>query len=176
MHHRYTLKDISQIVSKSVFFDANILIYLFWPIYDKYDNVRKYASLFKALVQQKNPCVVNITILSEVINRVIRLEQSNLNRKSKNFKEFRNSTEGIKVQEDVFSIIEHTILKLFTLTDQLLSVNDIIQYLQVDTLDFNDKIIADICKKNDMVLLTHDADFITADIDILSANTKLCST
>ena len=45
--------------------------------------------------------------------------------------------------------------------------------LVVDTLDFNDKIIYDICKTYNLVLLTHDADFSKSDIDILSANPKL---
>ena len=176
MPQRYTLNDIPHIVNKSIFFDANIIIYLFWPIYDKYDNSKKYASFFKALVHQKNTCVINITVLSEVINRIIRLEQYNLNLQSERFKDFRNSPEGTKVQKDIFSIVENTILKVFTLTDQSLSIDDVIKYLQTDTLDFNDKIIADICKKNGMILLTNDADFSAADIDILSANTKLCTT
>lgn len=175
MPQRYTLQDIPHIVNKSVFFDANIIIYLFWPVYDKYHNATRYASCFNALLKQKNPCVISLTVLSEVINRIIRLEQASLNLQSQNFKDFRNSHEGMAVQNDIFSIISNTILNRFSLADQMFSVDDIITYLQADTLDFNDKIIADICRKNDMILLTHDADFIAADIDILSANTKLCS-
>ena len=173
MPQRYALKDIPRIVNKTVFFDANVIIYLFWPIYDKSNNAARYASFLNALLQQKNTCAVSLTILSEVINRIIRLEQSSLKLQAKKFKDFRNSPEGIKVQEDIFSIVRDTVLKTFSLTDQSFSRNDIIKYLQTDTLDFNDKIIADICRKNNMILLTHDADFMNTDIDILSANPKL---
>ena len=45
--------------------------------------------------------------------------------------------------------------------------------LTIDRLDFNDKIILDVCKTQDMILLTNDSDFADADVDILSANPKI---
>lgn len=55
MPQRYTLNDIPHIVNKSIFFDANIIIYLFWPIYDKYDNSKKYASFLRRLYSKRIP-------------------------------------------------------------------------------------------------------------------------
>ena len=57
--------------------------------------------------------------------------------------------------------------------DKQLMVIDIKNMLVVDKLDFNDKIIVDVCKTNNLILLTHDADFSNADVDTLSANPNL---
>lgn len=42
-------------------------------------------------------------------------------------------------------------------------------------LDFNDKLIELLCKKKNMLLLTHDFDFASSDVDILSTNRKFKS-
>ncbi|MCG9128943.1 hypothetical protein JT359_15240 [Candidatus Poribacteria bacterium] len=42
-------------------------------------------------------------------------------------------------------------------------------------LDFNDQIIAEICKENGLILVTHDGDFKSQDITILTDNNYLLS-
>lgn len=116
---------------------------------------------------------INTFVLSEVINRVLRMEWENKTGKSINFKSFRNSSEGLSVQKDIFDMIEDKILKYFQVIDKQLTTTDIKNMLIVDRLDFNDKIILDVCKARNMILLTNDADFKDTDIDILSANPKI---
>ena len=79
----------------------------------------------------------------------------------------------MQAQKDVFDIIRNRILTSFKVIDTQRTSEDIKNMLVVDTLDFNNKIIYDICKTYNLVLLTHDADFSKSDIDILSANPKL---
>ena len=123
---------------------------------------------------------INTFVLSEVINRVLRIELKNEDEKNKDkknkkkidFKSFRNSSKGKSVQKDIFDIIKNKILKYFQVIDKQLTITDIKNMLTIDRLDFNDKIILDVCKAHNMILLTHDADFKDTDIDILSANQK----
>ncbi len=176
MSNRFTLATIANISNRTVFFDANIIIYLFWPIYSKGRTPQLYASIFGQLIKNKNSLAIDTHILSEVINRILRLEyqhQDNTPNASINFKSFRNSGIGHQVQKDIFEIIINKILPLFELINKQITNTDIKKMLVIDDLDFNDKIIEDICRTQDMVLLTHDADFSNSDIDILSANYKL---
>ena len=102
---RYTSNNISNI-SNSVFFDANILIYLFWPSPSRNNLSEKYARIFAALLKKNISLYTNTFVISEVINRILRIEWDNQTSKKINFKDFRNSECGKTVQKDVFDIIK----------------------------------------------------------------------
>lgn len=173
MAGRFTAADIPGLSGRTVFFDANVILYLFWPVPSERNWSDKYASIFGKLRANKNPLAVNSFVLSEIINRVLRLEYKSYEDAYSSFKIFRNSPDGRKVQEDIFYILKDKVLNSFSVTDKQMTAADIKNMLAVDNLDFNDKIIVDVCKEYNMVLLTNDADFAAADIDILSANKNL---
>ena len=173
MAGRFTAADIPGLSGRTVFFDANVVMYLFWPVLSEGNWSDKYASIFGKLLANKNPLAVNSFILSEVINLVLRLEYNGYENAYSGFKIFRDSSDGRKVQEDIFDILKDKVLNYFSVTDKQMTAADIKNMLAVDNLDFNDKIIVDVCKEYNMVLLTNDADFAAAGIDILSANKRL---
>ena len=173
MAKRFKISDIPDLSGRTVFFDANIILYLFWPVFSKGNKLQHYSSIFGKLHSNKNPLAINTFVLSEVINRVLRIEWDNKTKKNIEFKLFRNSSEGQSIQKDIFDITKNKILKYFQVIDKQLTTDNIKNMLSLDTLDFNDKIILDVCKTHNMILLTNDADFANADIDILSANQKI---
>lgn len=168
MARKYTLKNIEQLENKSIFVDANVLIYLFWPTGSSY-WVNSYATAFRRLLKQGNALFIDFLMISEVINRIVRIEHLNIN-PNQNFKDFRNSAEGHEVLHDVYTIVQDSILSHFNVIGKKLEKQDIESFLIVDTLDFVDKVIVSICKENDFVLLTNDKDFKNTNIDILTAN------
>lgn len=172
------LKKIDNIESarqQGIFFDANVLIYIFWSVFGKNSVMAaRYSSIYKFLIKEKIPMITSCVVLSEVINRVLRIEYNNIGR-SKTFKEFRNSSEGKQTQEDIFSIIKNQIFSVFTIQDVCFTVEQLHHLLKADNIDFNDKIIVEICKAHNMILLTNDVDFYHTNIDILSRNHELCS-
>ncbi|MBD5411628.1 MAG: type II toxin-antitoxin system VapC family toxin [Treponema sp.] len=172
MANRFKQADISALSGRTIFFDANVVIYLFWLVFSP-ENEKSYSSILKSLLLHKNQLAVDTGVLSEVINRILRYEWHLRAKKNSNFKVFRNTCDGMQAQKDVFDIIRNRILTSFKVIDTQRTSEDIKNMLVVDTLDFNDKIIYDICKTYNLVLLTHDADFSKSDIDILSANPKL---
>ena len=113
---------------------------------------------------------MNEIVLSEIINRVLRTEFNKTELPKEKFKEFRDSAEGKSVQEDIYKIIKNRILNIFQITNESFSKEDFDSMLTVTKLDFNDKLIELLCKKKNMLLLTHDFDFSLSDVDILSAN------
>lgn len=174
---RYKNSDIEKLKNKTIFFDANVLIYIFWPIYNSNKNWPKtYSSIFESLLKNKFNMAINIAVISEVFNRVIRFEHKNFCNRDNNsieFKAYRNTKDGKDAQKLIYDIIKSKILSCFDLTDKMFSTKEIEELLVLDKLDFNDKIIFSLCKEKNMVLLTNDSDFAQSDIDILSANPKL---
>ncbi len=168
MATKYKLQDIAQLNGRDVFLDANILIYLFWPTGQHlFEN--NYACVFSHLLRQNNKLYVDFLVISEVINRVVRIEHQKLNPAQK-FKEFRNSQEGQDTLKDIYLIVKDEILSKLNVIGKAFNKQEIENSLIVDKLDFVDKAIVTLCKKNTLVLLTNDKDFKDSDLDILTCN------
>ncbi len=178
MANRYDKNQVSLLVGKTIFFDANILIYLFWSSASNWAE-REYSSIFGKLLKQKNIFVVDFMVISEIINRVIRIEyakyllQKALTNKQLTFKNYRDSQDGHQMLNEINNVIENKLFLHFDIVEKSFNELDIKNLLSIDKLDFNDKALVQICSENNFVLLTNDGDFIAADIDILSANNQL---
>lgn len=172
MKMRYTASSIPHLRDRTVLFDANSLLYIFWPTTPDSQESIDYGSILASLMKYNVNLVVNETVLSETINTILRIEFNKRNLSPDDFKSFRDSGEGKAIQEDVHEIIRNRILKLFKVVSEPVSQEDLASILLVNRLDFNDKLIELLCRKKDMLLLTHDFDFASSDIDILSANRR----
>lgn len=171
MATKYKLQEVSLLSGKDIFFDANVLIYLFWPT-GSYYYEQNYARVFKALLKQGNNLYVDFSIISEIVNRVLREEHKKLQPGMK-LKEFRDSPEGQQVLSDIYLIIKSNILSKFCVIGKAFDKKDIEKFLVVDELDFVDKATQYICKVNSFVLLTNDKDFRNCDFDILTGNPNI---
>ncbi|HPS87701.1 MAG TPA: twitching motility protein PilT [Spirochaetota bacterium] len=174
MAKRYSGSDIHNLSQRSVFFDANVLLYIFWPTGSSWE--RQYSSIFRHLLQQKTRMVVDFLVISEVVNRAVKteynkhLQENNITGNELRYKEFRDKTEGREALRDIFHVIDKNILRSFDVAGKAFSKSDITGFLNVDTLDFVDKGIEAICRENDYVLLTNDKDYINSDLEIISSN------
>lgn len=175
MATKFTTQTIPSIVDRKVFIDANVLIYIFWPSGSQYwENL--YATLFARLVRQGNELIVDFIVISEIVNRAIRLEYDKyliahtLSRSTFKFKDYRNSTDGQTALLDIYLMVETDILSKFTIVGKSFSKNEISSFLSVDALDFGDKGILLTCQENAFLLLTNDVDYKTCEIDILTSN------
>ena len=178
MANKYDLKDISSIPKKPVFFDANVLIYIFWPIGGS-KWAYQYSGVFKDLMKNNYEMAIDVTIVSEVVNRIFRIEYSkhlerrNLNNRDFPFKKYRDSSDGQEVINDIRSIFNKKILPKFNIFGKAFTKEDITGFLNENSMDFSDKIICSLCKENDCILLTNDRDYASADVDILTSNPGL---
>ena len=178
MAAKYSLGSIPAITDRKVFFDANVLIYIFWPS-GSYRLERIYSSAFGKLLRQNNELMVDFIVISEIVNRAHRLEYdkhlsaNGISRNSLTYKQYRNSADGQSALSDIYLIVETNILSSFTVVGKAFTKADIQSFLVVEPLDFSDKGILLTCQENGYVLLTNDADYKTADIDILSSNSAI---
>lgn len=178
MATKYTAQNLPVLLNRKVFIDANVLIYIFWPSGSQHwENL--YSALFAKLVRQGNELLVDFIVISEVVNRAIRLEYekyltaNNFTRTALKFKDYRNSNEGQIALADIYLMVETDILKTFTVVGKSFSKAEIQSFLLVETLDFGDKAILSTCQENACVLLTNDVDYKTSNIDILTANPSI---
>lgn len=170
--------DANSIQNKPLFFDANVLLYLFGGVtYPKW-AVDGYSRIFKQCLKADNTLYLDVIILSEFVNRFLRIEYDKYLKTNQpaqhdiKFKDFRSTIKGIEASEDIELIVKDTILRRFTMVGKLFNEADICN-IDFKNTDFNDELIIQICKENQCVLVTNDADFSGADIDILTINNKL---
>lgn len=172
MKMRYFASSIPSLKDRTFFFDANTLIYIFWPTSPDSQESIDYGSIFATLIKNNAVLVINEIVISEIINRVLRIEFYKTEMPIDKFKEFRDSPEGQSVQADIYKIIKNRILNRFQIVNESYSKDEVSSLLDISKLDFNDKIIELMCKKKSMILLTHDYDYSTSDVDILTSNKK----
>lgn len=168
MATNYKLQDYAHLSGKDIFVDANVLIYLFWAT-GQHSFESNYARVFRNLLRQGNKLYVDFLVISEVVNRVLRIEHQKLNSNQK-FKEFRNSQDGKDVISDIYLIVQNDILRSFKIIGKSFNKIDIEGFLIVDQLDFVDKATVSVCTENNLVLLTNDRDFKNSGLDILTGN------
>ena len=177
MSNRYALSNIADVNNKKVFFDANILIYLFWATGSSWE--RTYANLYSRLNNQNNTYLIDFLVISEFINRAIKIEYQNylnlhvLTSRECKYKDYRDSGDGQEALSDIYTILSSDILEDFEVVEKSYSKDNINSMLIVDNLDFTDKAIEKICIENGCILLTNDKDFKDSTIEILSCNKSL---
>jgi predicted nucleic acid-binding protein len=172
--------DVASVKDRQLFFDANVLLYLFGSVGTSSNQwaINAYTAIFNQCLKMQSVLCVDVFVLSEFINRFLRIEYENhlrtegLNRNQFNFKNFRSTTEGVQVAQDVEMVVKGQILKRFKMVGKLFDESDI-STINLANTDFNDALIVKTCKNHQCILVTNDADFCGADIDILTANNKL---
>lgn len=178
MSLRINLTSISAIQGRQLFFDANVLLYLFGGNNPSTWTTDTYSSIFSQCLKMGNGLCVDVFVISEFINRFLRLEyakylkNNNLNPQQIEFKNFRSQPYGIQASQDVELIVKGTILNKFSLVGKLFDTASIHSINLVNS-DFNDELIIKTCQEHRCVLVTNDADFSGANVDILTANTRL---
>ena len=99
MNNRYDGSVTSSLTNKKIFFDANILIYLYWSTSSEWEN--KYAKIYDDLNVPENDFIVDFLVISEFINRALRLDydiyldENGFNSREISFKGLTNSSAKI---------------------------------------------------------------------------------
>ncbi len=162
-----------------LFFDANIWVYIYGPQTqtNRYQH-RIYSGVYKDIISRGSKIYIDVVVLSELINRVARfhynLWQENQH-KSIGYKEYRAMDEFKPIASDIKSIV-HMILVDSKPVDTCFSQMDqrvLMDSFESENTDFNDLIIINVCRMNNLVLITHDSDMRNADIQILTSNRQL---
>ncbi|WP_186030899.1 type II toxin-antitoxin system VapC family toxin [Burkholderia gladioli] len=163
--------------SENFLIDANIWLYISAPPSAKLrGETTQYSAVLKDLLKSKANLYISSTILSEYLNRYIRIEfNAHHKKKYANFKEFRKSADFLAVGAKAAGEAKDIAKICVTKDDNFSSctISDVLGDFESGTNDFNDGVILHFCRTHDCKLITHDGDFIAGGIDVLTGNKKL---
>lgn len=158
-----------------LFFDANIWLYLFGPQQPMNYCVNIYSKLFSDTVNAKSQIYIDVLVVSEFINRYVRLEWELFGQYTDSFKDFRNSVDFPPVAQGVVVAVKFIMKHCRKIESGYanLDIDSLMENYADGESDFNDLIIIELCKNYGLTLVTHDGDFNTQEIPILTANRSL---
>lgn len=165
------LSDLNKFNSTDkVLVDANVLMYVYCPLNSRgYETfISHYTDTLQKIADAKASVFVNSLIVSEFINRWLRLDfgKSGL----ANFKKDYRSSDRYK---KTIKAILRELNKFYQqcsvqhLDDGFSSVNVQSSYIQFPESDFNDIIIAENAKLNGCQVLTQDGDFAQYGVNVI---------
>jgi len=165
--------------SDELLFDANIWLFLYGPSRPSHPKVAIYSGAFKQILAAKIRVFLDVLVLSEFVNRYARIRHNLLARQlsgiPQDFKQFRNTSFFKSIAQDIAADTKQILgnctpvesgfatLDLDTLTTEFAAGNS----------DFNDLVLAELCRSKRFKLVTDDGDFKNKAITILTANPKL---
>lgn len=115
-------------------------------------------------------------VLSEYLNQYSRIEwNGNYKNKYPKFKHFRRSVDFQNMVSDAEAFARKILqfCKIHSLSPDALDINQALTGFASGQLDFNDALILDVCRKQNLKLMTNDADFLTGGIEVLTTNPQL---
>ena len=160
-----------------VLIDANVWLYLQPPAAQPAPGFAwRYSRALKNLLGAGATPVIESLVLSEYLNRYLRLEYDGAWRRAyPKFKDFRKSGDFAPLAQSAVADARE-ILKLAAPHDTLLSSSDIPAILaetESGTLDFNDGVLVETCRLRGWKLLTNDGDMTVGGIEVLTTYAPL---
>ncbi len=158
--------------------DANVWFYIYGP--SKPDDWRAsvYSKALADMLAARSQIYIDVLVLSEFINRYARLEHALLYpdpASRPEFKQFRQSADFKPVALAIAVAARH-ICQICARLESGFSSLDIAalvdEYAKGET-DFNDQVLADLCRRSGLKLVTHDGDFKHCGLTLVTANRRL---
>jgi predicted nucleic acid-binding protein len=174
VHDASTYSFFSQ---DEILLDANIWLYLEGPPGQDQRLVEAYSGLLERILAKRNVLVTAPLVVSEFVNRYVRLHYDAwTHRREKSFKDFRLSAayrpvlQGLdQACKTMLSLCSRTVRGSVSLDELEADVSNFVG----GSHDFNDLILARLCRKDNLILVTHDADFAAIDgLTIVTANRR----
>jgi len=159
--------------------DANVWLYIHGPQVQGDWKSKNYSNALANILQAKCNIFIDVLILSEFINRYSRLKctQEKGSSDPATFKSYRQSSDFKTVAKDIADAVRRIFKHSKCIESGLTSIdiNNLLADYESKCLDFNDQILAELCKSKSLKLVTHDRDFKDYDITVLTANRNMLS-
>ena len=128
------------------------------------------------MMSKKTQLVMDALVLGEYLNAYCRIGwKASYKEKYRGFKDFCKSTDFSVIGKGA-ATFARSMLKLCTRCDYPFATVNVTQTLadfEIGADDFNDGLLVETCRHNNWKLITHDSDFTSGGIGILTGNPKL---
>jgi len=156
--------------NEKVFIDTNILIYLFSPnfVSSNENDIEKYSKILDILLQSNAQLYISSVVVSEFINRVLRIDYE---KNKETYPDFKRDYRSSDAYKETLKLILKELKKILQISSKInddFNEFDVLSWYAKDTnqnLDFNDLHIAFVVEKNNLKLLSNDSDFENFGID-----------
>jgi predicted nucleic acid-binding protein len=178
---RNRAKDIKNYVfepTDELLLDANIWLSVYGPSKPNDWRAKVYSRALDKMLKAKSRIYIDVLIVSEFINRYARIKfsiQFPPDRPRPSFKQFRQSAAFKPIARDVAADIRQ-VLKYCTRVESgfaALDINALITEYEKGNSDFNDQVLADLCRSKDLIFVTDDGDFKDCGLPVVTANRYL---
>ena len=161
--------------SERLFLDANIWLYIYSPRETKGDQLQEvYSAAFNSMLTAKSQLFTDVLIISEFVNTYARTRWKNAASRD-NFKIYRQSKHFKPVAKRIANVAKKitNMCQVLESGFSQLQHHSLFASYATGKFDFNDQIVAELCRSQGLILVTHDGDFTGRTLPILTANKKL---
>lgn len=169
-NHRFNRAD-------SLLLDANVWLYVYGPQRPGDRRTAEYSRALRWILDAQCSVFVDVLTLSEFVNRYARMKfelwktVSGINQ----FKAYRRHPVFRAVNAAITAAMRRIIQQAHPIESglTLIDMQDFLHDYEERSPDFNDQVLAELCRNNGLTLLTHDEDFKDAGIPVITANPRL---
>lgn len=159
-------------------FDTNVWFSIYGPTSLGDRKAVIYSRALSQMLAVKCRIYIEVLILSEYVNRYARLKHNILKSTpgiEQDFKRFRKSPAFKPVASDIAGDVRQILKHCERIESDLPQVDiaALIAEFEKGDSDFNDQILAELCKRRNLKLVTHDSDFKDRGLNIVTANQAL---
>lgn len=155
--------------------DTNVWLSVYGPQKPGDSKVADYSQALARILSAQSRIYIDVLIVSEFINTYARLKWKLVAPHIKEFKLFRKSADFKPVAQDIAADVRRVLqhCKRVESGFESLAVDAVIDQYAIGDSDFNDQILANLCQRNGLALVTHDGDFKDCGCPVITANKRL---
>jgi predicted nucleic acid-binding protein len=158
--------------------DANVWFFIYGPHRPGDPRAGVYSGALGRILAAKSRIYVDVLIISEFVNRYARLRHNILkNRRGvpTDFKQFRSTPAFKPIAIDIAADTRKILATCACLDSGFATLDNkaLVDAFGNGNSDFNDLVLADLCKSKALKLVTDDGDFKGKGVTILTANKRL---
>lgn len=178
MHKAEAVASYNFNLTDKLLLDTNIWLLVYGPQRPGNSRVAVYSQALSKILAAQSHIYIDVLIVSEFINAYARLKWNlwkDQTASSAEFKVFRKSGDFKPIAQDIAADVKR-VLKHCTRVENgfgSIPIDALIDEFAVGDSDFNDQILATLCKKEGLKLVTDDGDFKGQGIPVITANKRL---
>jgi predicted nucleic acid-binding protein len=161
--------------SDELLLDANVWLFIYGPQKPGNTRVATYSQALAKILAAQCRIYIDVLIVSEFINAYARLKWKLVAPHINRFKAFRKSPDFKPVAQDIAADVRRVLNYCSRIENgfEALDIDGLIDEYAAGDADFNDQVIAALCKRKGLKLVTDDGDFSGHGITVMTANKRL---
>ncbi|MGH7774721.1 MAG: PIN domain-containing protein [Candidatus Binatia bacterium] len=158
--------------------DANVWFFVYGPHRPGDPRAVVYSGALARILNAKSRIYVDVLIVSEFVNAYARLRYNILRGRPGvpgDFKRFRKSSTFKAIAKDIAADVRKLLANCARVESGFgtLDIESLVTEYEQGDSDFNDLVLADLCKSKGLKLVTNDGDFKGKNVVVLTANKRL---